>query len=113
MIANYGTKRPTPAAPRPYVALGGGSVGSGAAAGVVGVSIPATGDSKPSRRSTGLLVREVPIAFPFTPYECQVAFMASVVQALQEGSNALLESPTGTGKVREEKMPALLRGARR
>eukprot|EP00189_Rhodosorus_marinus_P000603 CAMPEP_0113958386 /NCGR_PEP_ID=MMETSP0011_2-20120614/3387_1 /TAXON_ID=101924 /ORGANISM="Rhodosorus marinus" /LENGTH=960 /DNA_ID=CAMNT_0000969235 /DNA_START=152 /DNA_END=3031 /DNA_ORIENTATION=- /assembly_acc=CAM_ASM_000156 len=38
------------------------------------------------------------VNFPFTPYECQKVYMEHVVQALQMGSNALLESPTGTGK---------------
>jgi len=32
------------------------------------------------------------------PYACQLDFMAKVLQALDRGENALLESPTGTGK---------------
>jgi Rad3-related DNA helicase len=36
--------------------------------------------------------------FPFEPYQAQLNFMDKLVQALQSGHNALLESPTGTGK---------------
>jgi len=43
-------------------------------------------------------VSGVDVNFPFPPYECQKVYMEHVVQALQMGSNALLESPTGTGK---------------
>lgn len=43
-------------------------------------------------------VRGVMVEFPFEPYEAQLAFMDKMVEALQSGSNALLESPTGTGK---------------
>ncbi|KAK2957729.1 putative Regulator of telomere elongation helicase 1 [Blattamonas nauphoetae] len=38
------------------------------------------------------------ILFPFQPYKCQVEFIGKVVGALNSGTNALLESPTGTGK---------------
>jgi len=37
------------------------------------------------------------VNFPKIPYDCQVEFMTSVIQALNKGENALLESPTGTG----------------
>lgn len=40
----------------------------------------------------------IPIDFPVEPYDCQVAYMEKVVEALSNGGNALLESPTGTGK---------------
>jgi len=43
-------------------------------------------------------IRGVPVDFPYTPYPCQVTYMARVLEALDTGSNALLESPTGTGK---------------
>lgn len=36
--------------------------------------------------------------FPFEAYDCQIVYMEKVIQSLQEGCNALLESPTGTGK---------------
>ena len=38
------------------------------------------------------------VEFPFPPYPSQVAYMAHVVAALEHQTNALLESPTGTGK---------------
>ncbi len=44
------------------------------------------------------VVRGVPITFPYTPYDVQVTFMERVIEALQECKDALLESPTGTGK---------------
>jgi regulator of telomere elongation helicase 1 len=43
-------------------------------------------------------IRDIPMAFPFKPYPCQLAYMDKVVQTLDQGHNALLESPTGTGK---------------
>lgn len=36
--------------------------------------------------------------FPHEPYECQVEYMRKNILALKGGHNALLESPTGTGK---------------
>ena len=38
------------------------------------------------------------IYFPFKPYQCQVDFMSRVIKSLNNRTNALLESPTGTGK---------------
>lgn len=43
-------------------------------------------------------IRNVDVQFPFKPYDCQVSYMEAVIQALQTSQNALLESPTGTGK---------------
>jgi len=40
----------------------------------------------------------VQVAFPFPPYPSQIDYMEKVIQALQTGQHALLESPTGTGK---------------
>lgn len=40
----------------------------------------------------------LPVYFPFKPYECQNNYMAKVILALKNSENALLESPTGTGK---------------
>ena len=45
-----------------------------------------------------LSIRDIPISFPFEPYACQVDYMSKVIEALDTSSNALLESPTGTGK---------------
>jgi len=38
------------------------------------------------------------ISFPFEPYPTQMVFMDKLFQAIKQKSNALLESPTGTGK---------------
>lgn len=43
-------------------------------------------------------IRGVPVSFPFEPYELQKNYMEKVIEALQNQSNAVLESPTGTGK---------------
>lgn len=45
-----------------------------------------------------ILVNEVPISFPFDPYELQKVYMSRVIDCLQNGTNGVLESPTGTGK---------------
>lgn len=43
-------------------------------------------------------VAGVPVDFPYEAYEVQLAYMEKVILALSRGQNALLESPTGTGK---------------
>lgn len=43
-------------------------------------------------------INSVPTYFPYKPYPLQVTYMRKVIEALQNGQNALLESPTGTGK---------------
>ncbi|XP_068652271.1 regulator of telomere elongation helicase 1 homolog [Aristolochia californica] len=43
-------------------------------------------------------IRGINVDFPFEAYDCQIVYMEKVIQSLQEKSNALLESPTGTGK---------------
>lgn len=40
----------------------------------------------------------IPVEFPHTAYPCQLTYMQSVLRALKNKENALLESPTGTGK---------------
>ncbi|KAF9565157.1 Fanconi anemia group J protein [Mortierella alpina] len=42
--------------------------------------------------------RGVSIRFPFVPYQSQQDMMSKIVEALQKKENALLESPTGSGK---------------
>ncbi|PNW86513.1 hypothetical protein CHLRE_02g089608v5 [Chlamydomonas reinhardtii] len=54
--------------------------------------------AKPERKIHTLDIAGIPVEFPFDPYPCQRDFMESVIKALQQGKNALLESPTGTGK---------------
>jgi regulator of telomere elongation helicase 1 len=53
-----------------------------------------------SRKRSEVVTHGVTIRFPFEPYECQKVYMEKVIEALQRSQNALLESPTGTGKVR-------------
>lgn len=43
-------------------------------------------------------IRGVPVTFPFQPYDIQKQYMEKVIEALQTEQNAVLESPTGTGK---------------
>lgn len=43
-------------------------------------------------------INNVDVDFPFSPYECQKDYMGHVIKALQLKQNAILESPTGTGK---------------
>jgi len=43
-------------------------------------------------------IHGIPVFFPFKPYSCQVDYISKVISALNQGTNALIESPTGTGK---------------
>ncbi|RDX67065.1 Regulator of telomere elongation helicase 1-like protein [Mucuna pruriens] len=43
-------------------------------------------------------IRGIDVEFPFEAYDSQLVYMDKVIQSLQEKCNALLESPTGTGK---------------
>ncbi|XP_059642020.1 regulator of telomere elongation helicase 1 homolog [Cornus florida] len=43
-------------------------------------------------------IRGIHVDFPFEAYDCQLVYMEKVIQSLQDRCNALLESPTGTGK---------------
>ena len=52
------------------------------------------------RRRGVQAIRGVDVEFPFVPYDSQRAFLDRMIEALQSAQNALLESPTGTGKVR-------------
>ena len=40
----------------------------------------------------------IPVYFPYEPYQIQIAYMEKVIEALDTKQNALLQSPTGTGK---------------
>ena len=43
-------------------------------------------------------IQGVDVEFPFEAYPCQVNFMEANIRALSTPTNAILESPTGTGK---------------
>ncbi|KAK4886994.1 hypothetical protein RN001_003265 [Aquatica leii] len=47
---------------------------------------------------SSLVIRGIPISFPFEPYELQKDYMEKVIECLQNETNGVLESPTGTGK---------------
>jgi Rad3-related DNA helicase len=38
------------------------------------------------------------VYFPYPPYSCQIDFISKILNSLKNKTNALLESPTGTGK---------------
>ncbi|EDO08439.1 Helicase C-terminal domain family protein [Babesia bovis T2Bo] len=44
------------------------------------------------------IIDGIEVRFPYTPYENQTVYMETVIKAVRHGKNALLESPTGTGK---------------
>ncbi|KAG6462174.1 hypothetical protein O3G_MSEX013091 [Manduca sexta] len=45
-----------------------------------------------------IMILGIPVTFPFEPYDVQKAYMERVIESLQNNTNAVLESPTGTGK---------------
>ncbi|KAM6976999.1 regulator of telomere elongation helicase 1 [Aplochiton taeniatus] len=45
-----------------------------------------------------LTLKGINVDFPFVPYDCQKDYMSKVIECLQNKSNGVLESPTGTGK---------------
>ena len=55
-------------------------------------------DTPDTGHELGVLIRGVDISFPFSQYPGQRAFMDKLITACQKQENALLESPTGTGK---------------
>lgn len=45
-----------------------------------------------------VIIKDIPVKFPFQPYELQKDYMERVIDCLQQETNGVLESPTGTGK---------------
>ena len=43
-------------------------------------------------------IETVEVIFPYQPYRIQSDYMKCVIKACEKRQNALLESPTGTGK---------------
>ena len=52
----------------------------------------------PNSPPTTITLNGIRVHFPFKPYKCQESYMQTVMDALLKSENALLESPTGTGK---------------
>ena len=52
----------------------------------------------PSRKKVCHTVDGIDVWLPFEPYNCQKDYIEKVIEALKTKSNAMLESPTGTGK---------------
>lgn len=40
-------------------------------------------------------INGITVKYPFSPYEVQKHYMQSVIRSLENGENAVLESPTG------------------
>ncbi|KAI8577770.1 hypothetical protein K450DRAFT_250762 [Umbelopsis ramanniana AG] len=47
---------------------------------------------------TVLPIRGIEVQFPFKPYPAQIQMMSKVIEALTKSQDALIESPTGSGK---------------
>ncbi|KRX03204.1 P-loop containing nucleoside triphosphate hydrolase [Pseudocohnilembus persalinus] len=62
--------------------------------GVVEIQI----DQKKLKKQQKLTIEGIEVIFPYEPYDVQINYMASVIRSLNKKSNALLQSPTGTGK---------------
>ena len=59
---------------------------------------PGPSGGSPGEAAYVYTLRGIEVQFPFEAYECQLEYMEKVLESLQGGGNALLESPTGTGK---------------
>ena len=50
-------------------------------------------------QSSNLIIQGIPVIFPYNkPYDAQKKLMEGTIKAYSQAENALLESPTGTGK---------------
>ena len=60
---------------------------------------PITIDSYKAQKQKLIYIRDIPIYFPYEPYEPQIKYMEKVILTLnKEGSISAFESPTGRGK---------------
>ena len=63
------------------------------------IYFPITIDELKAKNQKLITIEDIPIYFPYVPYEPQKKYMEKVISTLnQEGSISALESPTGTGK---------------
>lgn len=46
-------------------------------------------------------INNISVEFPFEPYDAQKSYMAHIIRSLQEGQNAILESPSGNSSEAE------------
>ena len=60
-------------------------------------SDPVGGESEPPT-GVRMIIGGYDVHFPFKPYASQIGIASRVLKALDTGTNALLESPTGSGK---------------
>jgi len=60
-------------------------------------SNPAGGESE-TPPGVRMIIGGYDVRFPFKPYASQIGIASRVLKALDTGTNALLESPTGSGK---------------
>ena len=53
---------------------------------------------RPERQKQKLRVDDLDVWFPHALYPCQKEYIIKALEAVKKGQNAMLESPTGTGK---------------
>ena len=78
--------------------LNGGKEEENALSSNIGLTTVPPKSSSRETNPTSLDLCGVQVHFPFSPYACQTDYMTKVIEALHRSENALLESPTGTGK---------------
>ena len=52
-------------------------------------------EEESQRGGTVRFIRNVPVSFPFNPYDCQMSYMEKVIQALQQ---VCIKSSSGEGE---------------
>ncbi len=55
-------------------------------------------DTLKMEQQKSIIIEGIEVYFPFEAYDIQKEYMATVIRALERRENALLQSPTGTGK---------------
>jgi hypothetical protein len=83
-------KAPVASSSSAAAAAGSSNSNSNSAAASTSANVNGKSGSKP----TTVEINNVAVHFPFRPYDVQTKYMKSVLDALQKGEHALLESPT-------------------